>query len=153
MEPIVERLQSNEYVLLFTIFLSNIAGILTYLKIPIEPFSLLALLIVIDFITGIWKAHSLGLQITSHKAKYGIVSKFSLLFIPIVMAIGARAIGQDGGEFFTYGLNLLIVSEMYSAISNIYCLRTKQELPEWDAISLIGKKIRNMFGGDKNDMD
>ena len=137
----------NEYILFFTVFLANIAGLLTYLNIPIEPFSLLAVLIVIDFITGVWKAHSLGLQVTSHKAKYGVVSKFSLLVIPIVMSIGARAIGQNGSDFFTYGLNLLIVSEVYSTISNIYCLRTKQELPEWDAISLIGKKIRSMFGG------
>jgi len=139
-------MNENEYIVAFTIFLANLAGVLTYLGVPIEPFSLLAFLIMIDFITGVWKAHSLGVEVTSNKAKYGVLSKFSLLIIPIVMGAGARALGQNSTEFFVYGLNLLIVSEVYSTIGNIYSLRTKQELPEWDAISLIGKKMRDMFG-------
>jgi hypothetical protein len=42
-------------------------------------------------------------------------------------------------------INLLIVSEVYSILGNIYAVRTRNELPEWDVISIMGKRIRDFF--------
>lgn len=120
---------------------------LTYAGINEEVFFIFTVLVVIDFITGVSKAYAVGQSITSNKAKYGVVSKFSLLFIPIVMALGAKAVGQDGTVLFVWGMNLLILSEVYSIIGNIYTIRSKSELPEWDVISLLGKKIRQFMEG------
>lgn len=135
--------------MLFFVLMNAISGVLTYAQIDIEVFSIFAGLIVVDFVTGIWKANTLGHSITSNKAKYGVISKFSLIFIPIVIALGAKAIGQDGTDLFVWGMNLLILSEVYSTIGNIYTIRSGNEMPEWDVISIIGKRIRLFLtGGD-----
>jgi hypothetical protein len=138
-----------EFKIFFFAIISVISSTLTYLGIPKEPFLLFGVILLGDFITGIYKAKVLGESITSNKAKYGIISKFSLMIIPLTLAIGVKAIGMDGKPLFVYGLNLLILSEVYSVIGNIYTIRTKQELPEWDVISLLGKKIRTFLEGSR----
>ena len=72
-----------------------LSGMLAYLEISQEPFTLFALLLMIDYITGLAKAKTLQVSITSNKMKYGLISKLSLLIIPLVLAIGAKAIGAD----------------------------------------------------------
>ena len=133
--------------LIFTTVASAISWILVYTGIDTEVFSIFAALIVTDFATGIAKARTLGERVSSNKAKYGVISKFSLLLIPVVLAAGAKAIGQDASHLFFWGVNLLIISEVYSVIGNIYTVRTGIELPEWDVISLLGRRIREKFEG------
>lgn len=129
------------------------SGILAYLQISQEPFILFAVLLFIDYITGLMKAKRLQISITSNKMKYGLLSKLSLLFIPIVLAIGAKAVGADFTFILITGMNILIVSEVYSIIGNIYSVQTKEELPEYDAVAMIGRKIRIFLlkiSGDKD---
>ena len=135
---------------IFATLMSTLSALLTYTGIDTEVFGIFSAMIVVDFVTGIGKARQLGQSITSNKAKYGVLSKFSLVLLPIVMAAGAKAIGQDAGTLFVWGMNLLIVSEVYSVIGNIYALRTGIELPEWDVISLLGKRIRERFEGKRD---
>ena len=120
-----------------------ISSVLAYLNIEKEQMMLLAILLVIDYLTGLHKARMLGQSITSNKMKYGCISKLLLLLVPIVLAIGAKSAGADFDFALFVGVNILIISEIYSIIGNIYSSRTKEELPEWDAVSIIGKKIRN----------
>ena len=128
----------NSFVVLFS-------GILAYLEISQEPFTLFALLLVIDYITGLAKAKTLGHSITSNKMKYGLISKLSLIIVPLVVAMGAKALGADSHYVLTSGMYILILSEVYSIIGNIYSARTKEEFPEYDALSMIGKQIRNIL--------
>jgi len=129
----------------FLTIASIFSGLLLYLNISEEIFSIFTYLIFIDFLTGIWAAKTIGESITSNKAKYGLISKFSLLLIPIVLAAAAKAVGQDASNFFDWGLGLLVFSEAYSVISNIVVIRTGNPLPEWDAIALLAKTIRERF--------
>jgi len=150
----LENLQRGSEAIVYTkvFFLavaSFFASILTYVGIDKEAFAIFTALVVIDFATGVTKAWYIGEHITSNKAKYGVFSKISLLLIPIVIAAAAKAIGADAKTFFVWALNLLIISEAYSIMGNIYSIRSKKELPEWDVISIIGKKIRDTFGGVK----
>ena len=136
----------NTLVLIFS-------SLLAYLEISQEPFTLFAILLMLDYITGLMKAKTLNISITSNKMKYGILSKLSLLIIPIVIAIGAKAVGADSHYVLLSGMYILIMSEVYSIIGNIYSTRTKEELPEYDAVAMIGKKIRDFLilkSGDKN---
>ena len=128
----------NSFVVLFS-------GILAYLEISQEPFALFALLLVIDYITGLAKAKTLGHSITSNKMKYGLISKLSLIIVPLVVAMGAKALGADSHYVLTSGMYILILSEVYSIIGNIYSARTKEEFPEYDALAMIGKQIRNIL--------
>lgn len=128
----------NTFVVLFS-------GILAYLQISQEPFTLFAILLVIDYLTGLAKARTLGHSITSNKMKYGLISKFSLIVVPLVVAMGAKALGADSHYVLTSGMYILILSEVYSIIGNIYSTRTKEEFPEYDALAMIGKQIRTIL--------
>jgi len=134
-------------VVFFTVA-SYISWFLTYIGLDHEAIAIFTTLIVIDYVTGIWKAKTLKESITSHKMKYGIVSKLSLIILPITLALAAKISNENTTVFFNWGINLLIVSETYSIIGNIYSIRTGKELPEWDVIALLGKKIRDKFGGE-----
>ena len=125
----------NTFVVLFS-------GVLAYLEISQEPFTLFALLLILDYITGLTKAKTLGQTITSNKMKYGLISKLSLIIVPLVVAIGAKALGADSHYILSSGMYILILSEVYSIIGNIYSTRTKEEFPEYDALAMIGKQIR-----------
>jgi toxin secretion/phage lysis holin len=122
-----------------------LSGVLAYLEISQEPFTIFAILLVIDYITGVWKAKTLGISITSNKMKYGLISKLSLLIIPIVLAMGAKATGADYHYILLSGMYILILSEVYSIIGNVYCMNTGEELPEYDAVAMLGKQIRNIL--------
>lgn len=122
-----------------------LSGVLAYLEISQEPFTIFAILLVIDYITGVWKAKTLGISITSNKMKYGLISKLSLLIIPIVLAMGAKATGADYHYILLSGMYIFILSEIYSIIGNIYCMNTGEELPEYDAVAMLGKQIRNIL--------
>ena len=67
------------------------------------------------------------------------------MFIPIVIAIGAKAVGADSHYVLISGMYILILSEVYSIIGNIYSTRTKEEFPEYDALAMIGKQIRTIL--------
>lgn len=131
-----------------------ISSMLAYLELDKEPMFFFAVLLIIDYITGLYKAKILGHSITSNKMKYGCISKMLLILVPIVLAIGAKSVGADMDKALIVGINILIISEIYSIIGNIYSARTKQEFPEWDAVAMIGKMIRNLLlklSGDKEE--
>ncbi len=127
---------------LFNFFTVCVGGMLTYLGLNAESFFLFAMLLLIDYITGVAKALRLNQCITSNRMKYGILSKLSLLLIPLVLAIGAKAVGADFQTVLLVGVNILVLSEVYSIIGNIYSIRTKDELPEYDVVAMFGKRIR-----------
>jgi len=141
------------WMIIYNTLLAGFAMFLTYLGLNKEAFTLFAALLFIDYLTGVGKAGVLGQSITSNKMKYGIASKMVLLFIPIVLAIGAKIIKHDAEDILFVGINILVLSEVYSIIGNIYSMRTKEELPEIDAVAAIGKFIRDkliaLSGGEK----
>ena len=143
---VVESATASVYAkVVFNFFTVCIGGMLTYLGLNGESFFLFSVLLVIDYITGVAKAYRLGHCITSNKMKYGVLSKLSLLLIPVVLAIGAKAVGADFKTVLMVGINILVLSEIYSIIGNIYSIRTKDELPEYDVVAMLGKRIRNVL--------
>jgi len=52
-----------------------------------------------------------------------------------------KGIGIPPEHFVEWGLSILIMSEGYSALQNIYAVRTGVVLPEYDVISIILKKL------------
>lgn len=57
------------------------------------------------------------------------------------MAILGMGVGIPPEHFMEWGLSILIMSEGYSALQNIYAVRTGTILPEYDVISIIIKKL------------
>lgn len=130
---------------IFNFIMIFLSSVFTYLDLNGETMGLYILLQVIDYITGIYKANALNESITSNKMKYGAASKLLLLLIPFSLAIAAKAIEMDVSIVLSWSITILILSEVYSIIGNIYAARTKQELPEYDAVAMIGKKVRDFM--------
>lgn len=132
----------------------GLAGMLSYLWLDQEVFTIFGYLLLIDYVAGVIKARAIGESITSNKMKYGLISKFSLILIPLVLAFAAKVVHGDAGNVLFIGMNILILSETYSIIGNIYTIRTKEHLPEWDAVTAIRHKIRAILvklSGDKDE--
>jgi len=120
-----------------------LAGWLTWAGVDVEVFSVFSVLLMFDYVTGVGKAHRLGHSITSNKMKYGVISKISLIIIPLTLAIAAKGVKMDAENILFVSMNILILSEVYSIIGNTYSIRTKEELPEYDVLASLGRKIRN----------
>ncbi len=113
-----------------------------YLNIPQEQLSILGGLMVLDTITGIAKVYKVDPRsITSHALGAGVLKKFVTVLIVYVLAMIGKGIGIPPEHFVEWGLSILIMAEWYSAIQNIYAVRTWKVLPEYDVISIILKKL------------
>lgn len=123
---------------------------LLYLGLNKEAIAGLAILLVIDMITGVAKEYRLGRKPQSRRFTNGIISKMVLLLIPFILAISAKAINIDIVSIVWVVINALVLSEAYSSIANIYTISTGKEVEEFDAMSLILRFIReritNMLG-------
>lgn len=137
--------ESTTAKVVFNFFTICLGSVMSYLGINGEAFFLFSVLLLFDYMTGVLKAKVMGHAITSNRMKYGIISKMSLLFIPLILAIGAKALEADFRFVLMVGINILVLSEVYSIIGNIYSIRTKEELPEYDAVAMLGKRIRRVL--------
>lgn len=123
-------------------------AIFEYLQIPQEQLSILAILMVVDFLTGIAKQYRINPQgIESHKAWIGIVKKICTIILIFSVALVIRGIGFEPQSYILIILSLLIVAEWYSIVQNIYSVHTGNRLSEYDAISAVIGWIWNFFIG------
>lgn len=109
----------------------------TYLWLNNEVFWILAMLIVIDFITGIIKAYRIWDKVTSKWMWVWQASKAFLLLIPILVSLWFKAIWEDWTKVLTSLLWILIVAEIYSSVSNIMQIIKGKYIEEFDVITLI----------------
>lgn len=121
------------------------AWALMYTGLPAEPAAILAVLMCVDFIAGVSRAHVLGEPVTSHRMKVGAVTKCGVMTVPLVMALTAKGLGADFNWLVSWTVSVFILSETYSIIANIYAARTGVILPEFDAVSAVLKKVRSLI--------
>lgn len=119
------------------------AWALMYTGLPAEPVAILTVLVAVDFISGISRAHALGEPVTSRRMGVGMLTKCGVITVPLVMALTAKGLGADFNWLVSWSISVLILSESYSIIANVYTIRTGKMAPEWDAVSLILSKIRS----------
>ena len=118
------------------------AWVLHKTGLPIEQVSILGVLLALDYFTGIGKSLVIGRPVTSRIGWVGLLSKTSILIIPLVLALMAKGVGIEFVGFVEYSISLLILNESYSVLANIYAIKEKKELPEWSVIELILRKIQ-----------
>ena len=121
------------------------AWALMYTGLPAERAAILAVLMCVDFIAGVSRAHVLGEPVTSHRMKVGAVTKCGVMTVPLVMALTAKGLGADFNWLVSWTVSVFILSETYSIIANIYAARTGIVLPEFDAVSAVLKKVRSLI--------
>lgn len=121
------------------------AWALMYTGLPAEPAAILTVLVAVDFISGISRAHVLGEPVTSRRMRVGMVTKGGVITVPLVMALTAKGLGTDFTWLVSWTISVFILSETYSIIANIYAARTGIILPEFDAVSAVLKKVRELI--------
>lgn len=113
-----------------------------YLGIDTNVVEILFILMCVDTMLGGAKAVRLGQQFSFKKLLWGMVTKLSVLVIPMVIALVAKGLSFDFKWFVLAILNILIVAEGFSAISNILSIKTKKHVENVDFISMMLKTIR-----------
>lgn len=97
---------------------------------------------VIDVVTWVAKAYWIDPRsITSHALAIGVLKKFLTVILVYVLALVGKGVNIPPAHFMEWGLSILIMAEWYSAIQNIYAVRTGKVLPEYDVISIILRKL------------
>lgn len=112
------------------------------LQLDQDSMSVLTVLVLIDIFTGVMKTLALGKKPSSRRLLNGFISKVLLLLVPIVFALAVKGIGVDAKSMLYMILSVLILSETYSIIGNVYTVKTRKEVEEFDAVAVILKMIR-----------
>lgn len=128
--------------LVFNSCLLCMAWILNWAGINPDAFFVLSVLVVFDYITGIGKAKKLKIPITSKTSTYGILAKLSILIMPLILGLTAKGLDVDASTFVNVAMDLIILSELYSIIGNVYTIRSGEKIAEYDALSLLANKIK-----------
>lgn len=117
--------------------------VFAYLGMDLETTLLLVILMLTDSVLGAVKSYRLGYKVKLSIFWWGISTKFIFILIPMTLAVVGKKIPID----FTASVNIImivmIISEAYSILGNVYAIRNKEEVEKIDAISLIIKKIRD----------
>jgi len=118
-----------------------------FIGLSVESYGVLAALIVLDVVTGIWRVAVIegGDYVTSWKAINGLVSKFLFLLIPVTVAYMGHGMGIDLIALAKTALSLLTLATGYSIIGNIYGIRTGKVVKEFDAVRLILGQIERLL--------
>ena len=128
-----------------TIFISSV---LSSIHIPISAFLTLTILMVIDVVVGLGRSYRLQIPITSYRIKLGVISKLGVLLIVLSFGLAFTHSGlviDDLKEYIQLILWLFILSELYSIVSNVYAIKTGDNLPEVEVLSLIGTKLKRLM--------
>jgi len=116
--------------------------IFEYLDIPQMQIWILAILMIFDFFTWVAKQFRVNRKdITSHRAWLWVMKKTSSFIIIMSLALVIKAMWLEADWYVKWVIWILIMAEFYSIIQNVYTLRTWVVLPEFDAISILLKKI------------
>lgn len=123
-----------------------ISAPILYVGLTPEVVGIYALLIVIDLITGVVASYIDDKKtIKSNTMIRGIITKISIFMIPFVIALVARWLGDGWWDLLKpmvwITLSILIASEAYSIIGNIYNIKTGKKVPEFDAVESIMSTI------------
>lgn len=128
-----------------TIFLSSV---LSSIHIPISAFLTLTVLMLIDVVVGLGRSYRLQIPITSYRIKLGVISKLGVLLIVLSVGLAFTHSGlvvEDLKEYIQLILWLFILSELYSIVSNVYAIKTGDNLPEVEVLSLLGTKLKKLM--------
>lgn len=126
---------------------SLLYALFVYLGIKTGIVKVLFYLMLIDSVLGIIKALSLSEKISLRILALGMISKLSILVIPMILALMAKGLNLDFNYFVVIVLDILIVNEGISCITNILSIKTKKKIENTDYITKMLEALRRSFMG------
>lgn len=119
---------------------------LVYLWLPKDAVMIFAVLMAVDFVTGVISAYvDDKTKVRSQTAIKWAVKKVSIFLVPFVVALMLKGAWYDAGWMVTTILSILIVSEWYSILGNIYSIKTGNKVTEIDALWYILELVRKFL--------
>ena len=125
-----------------TTLLKNSAYIPAFLLgLSVEALTILAVFMVLDTFLGIARSITLhgSNTFTSRVLTHGLISKLLILFIPIILVWTGRGVGFDFHSIASGTISVLVLSEAYSIFGHIQSIRTREDVKEFDAVSMVLK--------------
>lgn len=100
---------------------------------------------IIDTITGVARSGTIHgwRSVTSHLMTVGILAKCMVLLVPFLLSLAGHAIGVEVAFIAKSALNVLIISELYSILSNIQSIRLGRDVQEFDAVNYLLTRLRD----------
>ncbi len=117
-------------------------GIFLFLDIDVNIVKILAILMAVDTVLGIFKAIRLREKISFKKLIWGMVTKTSVLIVPMILALVAKALSFDFTWFVNAVLNILVLAEAFSSISNIISIKEGKQVENQDFITKLLHGVR-----------
>lgn len=116
-----------------------------FVALPPESYGILAFFMILDTVTGIIRAGIIRgwRSITSHLASVGILAKCLLILVPLLVAVAGHGVGLNLDIIARGALNILILSELYSILSNIQSIKQRKEVKEFDAVNYLLGTLRD----------
>lgn len=113
-------------------------AIIEYVWVSPEMITLLAVLMAFDVATGIWKRYAIGRKdITSRKLVVWVATKVFVLSLLLLLAWAFKITTLGSNTAISVVIWLFIAGELYSSIQNIHVMRTKKNVTEYDAVTII----------------
>jgi len=140
----------------------SFTGVLcSYTGIKQEIIFIIAILVFVDFITGVASSISRKQQVASARMVRGIVAKSFAIMIPFILALMGKVIQVDLSSIIFAALSIFAVSESYSIIGNIYEIHEGEEVTEQDSITILFKyllkflndKLESLYQDKHNDKE
>lgn len=111
--------------------------IFIFLGMKTDVVKILFILMAFDTFLGIIKALRLGNKVDIKVLLWGIAIKMLLLGIPMTVALMAKALTFDFYYFIVAVMNIIVVSEGISIVTNIISIKTRKEIKNEDYITML----------------
>jgi len=123
---------------------ASVLWLFNYYGINGEAFVILSVLLIADTAFGVMKSFVLFWEesswFSSRKFKVWVISKFAIMLFVVLLALATSQWTWDdsiANIIVSSTLWLLIVAEFISIVQNIIMIRTKKEIEEWDAVTMV----------------
>jgi hypothetical protein len=129
--------------------LKNLGYTIPALLIGLSPesYMILTVFMGVDFMFGIMRAVALGGWSTfkSYKLVAGVLSKFTVLIVPLILVWAGRGAGFDFTLLGQWGIGALVIAQTYSILGHINAMRLGEDRSEWDAVSWVLRTLRGVM--------
>lgn len=114
------------------------------LGMSIHSFYILGVFILLDIITGMIRSCRIDgcRTITSKTFAFGITFKGFIVLVPLLVALAGKGVGMDLTFMARGALSMLILSEAYSILGNLYSIKTGVKQEEFDAVNWSIEQVR-----------
>jgi toxin secretion/phage lysis holin len=116
---------------------------LQYLNLSHEAVVILGILLLVDVITGVWRAAAVdGVRsVKSSIGTRGALGKILVFIVPFVIAAAGRGAGVDLSPLASASLTIFIVNTAYSILGNVHSIGTGKPKVEYDALDYVYRKV------------